>query len=845
MAKGGKKSRGRQNPPPAATAVAATTKKKVNSVLASSSSSTAVSEDGLSVDDLLGVAPKLLDEMAQPEKPRFAAPFRKNRVPSLGFKLYKVDGVSPGAAVWIPEECIRPIDAGFTQLLFFLNSIFNPCWNSIDMSLGTLFFLEEFPRLYHWDDLSESTFEEFSRLNQIRSLEDNGERTEELKACKRLKNPLLPGNHTLYNFIGLKPHIKAIVMTSKPKFLSETTKCEGILWNQEETEQFNKGKRRIPKLVFNTNQALPPTLTVDAIKTILAVSQPKCMPNTKGLNYYFEKPFEREHMSVEKANQLFVVEEARDTDLEEKLIHSDLGYQLERDNPSILVNASTESKEELLHISSDCQLEVTSSWRVNEGSPQMDASPYKYRIKKREKIEQSTMMLYGGVVQISYSLDDSLVVLVGKLPKAKGEDTIVEIADRMNGYTHYMALTHPYTAVEAAQYYLTIHGVDLQRTLSYHSQLNGLSGMLSEVETVREWPVPTKEKELVAVVHDDMLQTTKVAGCYGQLPVHILNAGPVKWECTVLRTPLLRQPSTPFLAADERSCQPRQPSCHAVPPSPASHAVFPSRAVISSRSTSRRPPPTSRRHPSFTPLHASRFSSPSDILCIFAVGVSRMSPFKNRELMYKKYEREGVVSQEWVDSVVEFVEYFGPTRINSVLEEEPNSTDKHFFEMLKAADTDLWPGSSKMSQLSAVARLLNIKYLNRLKRMVKNKARVEGSIANAYLVREASYFCSHYFEEHVYTRARNVPRNDPESREGVDVTNQEIFDIFQSPGRLQGKMRKRQLTPEELKAAHHYVLFNCLEIDPYITLCANEIKESTSQISEESLLKRVEETFAN
>ncbi|VFQ65961.1 unnamed protein product [Cuscuta campestris] len=51
----------------------------------------------------------------------------------------------------------------------------------------------------------------------------------------------------------------------------------------------------------------------------------------------------------------------------------------------------------------------------------------------------------------------------------------------------------------------------------------------------------------------------------------------------------------------------------------------------------------------------------------------------------------------------------GPTRINSVVEEEPNSTDKHFFKMLKAADTDLWPGSSKTSQLSAVARLLNIK----------------------------------------------------------------------------------------------------------------------------------------
>ena len=45
---------------------------------------------------------------------------------------------------------------------------------------------------------------------------------------------------------------------------------------------------------------------------------------------------------------------------------------------------------------------------------------------------------------------------------------------------------------------------------------------------------------------------------------------------------------------------------------------------------------------------------------------------------------------------------------------------------------------------------------------MKNKARVEGSICNAYLVEEASLFCSYYFEEHVHTRHRRhrrVPRN--------------------------------------------------------------------------------------
>ena len=42
---------------------------------------------------------------------------------------------------------------------------------------------------------------------------------------------------------------------------------------------------------------------------------------------------------------------------------------------------------------------------------------------------------------------------------------------------------------------------------------------------------------------------------------------------------------------------------------------------------------------------------------------------------------------------------------------------------------------------------------------MKNKARVEGSICNAYLVEATSLFCSYYFEEHVHTRNKGVPRN--------------------------------------------------------------------------------------
>ena len=36
---------------------------------------------------------------------------------------------------------------------------------------------------------------------------------------------------------------------------------------------------------------------------------------------------------------------------------------------------------------------------------------------------------------------------------------------------------------------------------------------------------------------------------------------------------------------------------------------------------------------------------------------------------------------------------------------------------------------------------------------------MESSICNAYLVEEASTFCSYYFEDHVQTKARTVPQN--------------------------------------------------------------------------------------
>jgi len=97
--------------------------------------------------------------------------------------------------------------------------------------------------------------------------------------------------------------------------------------------------------------------------------------------------------------------------------------------------------------------------------------------------------------------------------------------------------------------------------------------------------------------------------------------------------------------------------------------------------------------------------------------------------------------------------------------------------------------------------------------MVKNKARVEGSIYEAYLVQETSHFCSYYFESHVQTMRNKVSRNDDGSEyEEVDQTST----IFNHPGRYSGTSSSRYLNKKELEVAHLLVLLNCEEVQPSI-----------------------------
>lgn len=106
------------------------------------------------------------------------------------------------------------------------------------------------------------------------------------------------------------------------------------------------------------------------------------------------------------------------------------------------------------------------------------------------------------------------------------------------------------------------------------------------------------------------------------------------------------------------------------------------------------------------------------------------------------------------------------------------------------------------------------RFLHHLKQKVKNRARVEGSIVEAYIVEEVSTFCSLYFESDVETRLTRPPRND----DGGDIYCSMRLSIFSHPGRPLGSQRDGRsfINDDERNAAHKYILLNCDEIIPFV-----------------------------
>ena len=103
------------------------------------------------------------------------------------------------------------------------------------------------------------------------------------------------------------------------------------------------------------------------------------------------------------------------------------------------------------------------------------------------------------------------------------------------------------------------------------------------------------------------------------------------------------------------------------------------------------------------------------------------------------------------------------------------------------------------------------RYLRTLKSYVRNKAYLEGCIAEGYLAEECATFCSRYLNN-VETKYNRYDRN------YVDLKNirDERLIIFKCVERALEKSTFRELSPEEWAQSHLYVLTNCEDVIPFI-----------------------------
>lgn len=100
------------------------------------------------------------------------------------------------------------------------------------------------------------------------------------------------------------------------------------------------------------------------------------------------------------------------------------------------------------------------------------------------------------------------------------------------------------------------------------------------------------------------------------------------------------------------------------------------------------------------------------------------------------------------------------------------------------------------------------RYLGSLKQFVRNKAYLEGSIAEAYVVHECLTWCSLHLEG-IETTFNRPDRNNDSLEDGeLDVFTNKVGYI--SPSTYVA------LSDVELQTAAWYIINNCQEIQPYL-----------------------------
>ena len=108
--------------------------------------------------------------------------------------------------------------------------------------------------------------------------------------------------------------------------------------------------------------------------------------------------------------------------------------------------------------------------------------------------------------------------------------------------------------------------------------------------------------------------------------------------------------------------------------------------------------------------------------------------------------------------------------------------------------------------------------IQRLRKKVRNKARVEGSIVEAYLVEEATNFLSLYFKSQVHSIRNLTPRYD----DGASTFQRSCdLELFQHAGRCISSQGHRDLTTQQCKAAFIYIMTNIPEMDDFLKYVFN------------------------
>ncbi|KAL3618470.1 hypothetical protein CASFOL_037552 [Castilleja foliolosa] len=102
------------------------------------------------------------------------------------------------------------------------------------------------------------------------------------------------------------------------------------------------------------------------------------------------------------------------------------------------------------------------------------------------------------------------------------------------------------------------------------------------------------------------------------------------------------------------------------------------------------------------------------------------------------------------------------------------------------------------------------RFLCGLKQSVRNKARPEGSVAEAYIAKECLTFCSMYLKG-IETRFNRDDRNN-------DIELDDSLPIFSQKCRPVGSTTYMNLSVEELKALTWFVFQNCEEVEPFLKM---------------------------